>query len=712
MKNMRHYIIAAAISCALSLTASAQVKIDGCGIKSSTSFAVITDSATYAQCGEELKAYKQVLEEEGLGTLIVSAAWSSPDEVKAEILKLASGKPALEGIVLVGDVPIVMVRQGQHMTTAFKMNEEIYPIFESSVASDRFYDDFDLKFDFIKRDSLNTDLFYYRLSEDGAQHLRPDIYSARMKVPAVMKGDKYEIMRKYLRKVAKAHREDNPLDELTYFAGHGYNSDCLTIWRQKPLVFREYFPYAFDKASHNRFLNFREDEQMKWNLLSEVARPDVDLFVFSEHGAYDTQYINGTPIPKNIEEDVDHLKRSLASSYKYYGRGANRAAFLHEVDSLFHIGEEAFADSALAVYDRLDSIETRGINIYLDDIMKGHSSAKMIVFNACYNGSFHNPEGYVAGCHVFGDGESIVAQGNTINVLQDKWEDKLMGYLSIGERVGMWQKEVPYLESHLIGDPTWRFTPHSKAEAKLRDKLHNDLVFKAGDSAVWEKYTHSSEPLLRCAGITHLSYIDAKAAHSRAAQMLDDPSMTVRIHAFNAICADPDPECADYVRTALKDSYELMARSAVKMAAVLGDTTLVKDVEAFSESHPEMLRASDYASQDAVSVLNGTQYYKQCIKNAGDRSLAANRRVNAIRTFRNSRYVPAIQPLLSVVTDSTDDSYVRTVACEALGWYSQSNFRGEIISSLENALENALDKAGSERVAAEIKKTIKRLRWQ
>ncbi len=708
MKNMRHYIIAAAISCVLSLTASAQVKIDKCGIKSRTSFAVITDSATYEKCGDEIRAYKQVLEEEGLGTWIVSSSWSSPDEVKAEILKLAAGKPALEGIVLVGDVPIVMVRQGQHLTTAFKMNEEVFPIFESSVASDRFYDDFGLKFDFIKRDSLNTNLFYYRLTEEGDQHLRPDIYSARMKVPPVMKGDKYEIMRKYLRKVVKAHREYNPLDVLTYFAGHGYNSDCLTIWRQKPLVFREYFPYAFSKASHNRFLNFREDEQMKWNLLSEVARPEVDLFVFSEHGAFDTQYINGTPTPKTIGEDADRLKRSLASSYRYYGRGSNREAFLHEVDSLFHIGEEAFADSVLAVYDKLDSIETRGINIYLDDIMKGRSSARMIVFNACYNGSFHNPGGYVAGCHVFGDGGSIVAQGNTINVLQDKWEDKLMGYLSIGERVGMWQKEVPYLESHLIGDPTWRFTAHTKTEAKMRDRLHEDLVFNAGNAAVWEKYTASSEPLLRCAGITHLSYIDAKAAHKRAAQMLDDPSMTVRIHAFNALCADPESDCADYVRRALEDSYELMARTGVKMASVLGDTTLVKDVESFSEAHPEMLRASDYAATDAVNVLNGIQYYKQCIKSAGDKSLAANKRVNAIRTFRNSRYVPAIRPLLSVVADSTDDSYVRTVACEALGWYTQSNFRGEIISSLESAL----DKAGSERVASEIRKTIKRLKWQ
>ena len=69
-----------------------------------------------------------------------------------------------------------------------------------------------------------------------------------------MKGDKYEIMRKYLRKVVDAHMQNNALDNLTFFAGYGYNSDCLTLWRQKPVVFREYFPYVFSQASHNRFL--------------------------------------------------------------------------------------------------------------------------------------------------------------------------------------------------------------------------------------------------------------------------------------------------------------------------------------------------------------------------------------------------------------------------------------------------------------------------
>lgn len=704
-------ILAVVIICGISLPSWAQVSIEKCVVKSPTAFAIFTDSKTLAECSDEFHAYKQVLEEEGLGTYIVSANWTSPEEVKAEILSLSAGKPKLEGVVFAGDIPIVKIRQGQHLTTAFKMNEDTWPMAESSVASDRFYDDFDLRFDYICQDTTDTNVFYYRLSEEGAQHLHPDIYSARMKVPGAMKVDKYEAMRKYLRKVVKAHRANNVLDNITYFAGHGYNSDCLTIWRQKPMVFREYFPYAFDRASQASFLNFREDHQMKWNLLCEVAREDVDLFVFSEHGAYDTQYINKTKVASNIDEDIDFLKRSVAETYKYYESRGHGEGFLKEaVDSVYCLPRSVVSDSALAAYAIADSIDFAGANIFLDDIMKGHSNARMNVFNACYNGSFHNPEGYVAGCHVFSDGDCVVAQGNTVNVLQDKWEDKLMGYLSIGERVGMWQKEIPYLESHLIGDPTFRFTFHGKAERKMCEKLHHDLVFNEDTPSVWEKYTHSDNSLLRCAGITHLGYIDAKKAHVRAAEMMSDPSWTVRIHAFNVLATNPSPDFTLTIREGLHDIYELVARSSVKMAVAIGDTTLVTDVRAFREAHPEMVRASGYAAEDAVAILTNAGHYGKSVTGAANMSRPVKRRVNDIRTFRNARSIYAVDTLLGIAENASDDIYVRVVACETLGWYGQSVCREKIITALSRVLENETDVPES--VVKEIRKTIKRLRWE
>ena len=48
-------------------------------------------------------------------------------------------------------------------------------------------------------------------------------------------------------------------------------------------------------------------------------------------------------------------------------------------------------------------------------------------------------------------------QGNSVNALQDKWPDRYIGLLDCGVRIGQWGRHVHYLETHLIGDPTYRF---------------------------------------------------------------------------------------------------------------------------------------------------------------------------------------------------------------------------------------------------------------
>ncbi len=106
----------------------------------------------------------------------------------------------MEGLVLIGDVPVALVRNAQHMTTAFKMNEKAFPWDQSSVPTDRFYDDLNLKFEFIRQDSVNHQHFYYKLTEDSPQRLNPTFYSARIKYPEKKEGDKYAAIASYLKK--------------------------------------------------------------------------------------------------------------------------------------------------------------------------------------------------------------------------------------------------------------------------------------------------------------------------------------------------------------------------------------------------------------------------------------------------------------------------------------------------------------------------------
>ena len=109
-------------------------------IQGSSSFAVITDSRTARECRPQMTAYKQTLEAEGLPVYIVSHDWTTPEQVR-DVLRKLYAENALEGCVFIGDVPIAMITKAQHLTSAFKMDERDHPLHETSVPSDRFYDD-------------------------------------------------------------------------------------------------------------------------------------------------------------------------------------------------------------------------------------------------------------------------------------------------------------------------------------------------------------------------------------------------------------------------------------------------------------------------------------------------------------------------------------------------------------------------------------------
>ncbi|NCU33580.1 MAG: hypothetical protein EOM23_11780 [Candidatus Moranbacteria bacterium] len=153
-----------------------------------------------------------------------------------------------------------------------------------------------------------------------------------------------------------------------------------------------------------------------------------------------------------------------------------------------------------------DSTFAANINIVLSDLRDLKPQSRITIFDACYNGSFHKP-GYVAGYHVFADGNTIVAQGNTVNVLQDKWSMELVGMIAEGARIGFWQKEIQTLESHLIGDPTYRLTPGSATKSRSFEAyaLNNNLALNSHNNKVWFKYLESDNPNYQAIALKQLS---------------------------------------------------------------------------------------------------------------------------------------------------------------------------------------------------------------
>ena len=82
----------------------------------------------------------------------------------------------------------------------------------------------------------------------------------------------------------------------------------------------------------------------------------------------------------------------------------------------------------------------------------------MVIFDACYNADFREDD-CMATRYILTEGSgTIVSFGNSVNVLQDKSSSDLLGLMAVGCRIGEWARMVNILESHIIGDPTFRFT--------------------------------------------------------------------------------------------------------------------------------------------------------------------------------------------------------------------------------------------------------------
>ena len=451
-----------------------------------TAFAIIVDEMTLEKTGGAVEAYRDALEADGLSTYIVSGNWKNPDEVKAEIIKLNKRKPVLEGVVFIGDIPVALIRNAQHMTTAFKMNEDEFPFPESSVPSDRFYDDLHLTFDFICQDSVNTSHFYYKLREDSPQQLRPTFYSGRIKYPEARGGDKYEAIAKYLAKAVREKKRANLLDCFVSFTGSGYNSECLLAWMDERLALTENFPLAWKNSRTAKFLNFRMEDYMKYRLFDELQRDEMDVMLFHEHGAPDRQYICDGPAPAGLQGYMNYIKSSI---YSFVKREIERkkgtpeeimAYFTKE----YALGSDFFKDFSMEKIAEQNSLERLKTGIVLEDLKELKTNPRFVMFDACYNGSFHE-DGYIAGYYIFNDGNTVVTQGNSRNVLQDRWTIEMIGLLSQGVRVGQWNRQIATLEGHIIGDPTFHFTPFAP------NTLGMDMVTHKNDREVWEKYLDS-----------------------------------------------------------------------------------------------------------------------------------------------------------------------------------------------------------------------------
>ena len=727
---MKRYIAFAGLAFMLLQSTTAQTIVKP-SVKSKTTFAIVTDEKSYEQAKNEIDAYRTSVEQEGLGTYLLIDDWKSPQPIRELLIKLHADKKApLEGCAFVGDIPVPMVRDAQHLCSAFKRKQSD-AWHKSSVPSDRYYDDFGLKFDYLKQDSVNTDYHYVSLRADGNQYLSPDIYSGRIRPTRAEGMDKYQLLRDYLKKVVAEKQSNNKLDQLTMARGHGYNSEDMLAWSGEQLALREQLPQLFLPGNLVKFYDFNFQFPAKFIYLNEVQRDDLDIMLFHHHGNPDAQYINGYQLPVNVQACIESIKLYVRSKVPARAEKVGREQAIKDYAKQLNIPESWCEESFDINKQKLDSIYHYHMDIHMEEMPELRPNARFVMFDACFNGSFHL-DNYMAGSYIFNPGKTVATLACSVNSIQDKWPNEFLGLMAAGMRIGQFTRLTCFLENHLIGDPTLRFVPTADAGFDINEAL----TLKTDDIDFWKSQLTSPMADMQALALRELS----DAGYKDMVSLLEDsyfhsPYFMVRLEAFRLLALNYPAQSVKVMIAALNDSYELIRRYAAEYVIKNGSPELLEPWIAgyLHRAHEKRFRFKVMGGLDAFPYdMTKAEVEKQAAKmNLYDRS-----HVNAIlsaiprqqegmerdlktitdpkskpswvdRDLRIFRNFPTggkpLEMLIAFVKDESRNIDHRVLAAEVLGWYNMYYDKASIVSALKDY------KTKDDALKNEIKKTIARL---
>jgi hypothetical protein len=520
------------------------------------------------------------------------------------------------------------------------------------------------------------------------------------------------------------------------FTGHGYHSEALPAWEWELHSLREQFPQLFNPGHMIKNLNHTFSNHMKRIILTEMQRPELDIILFHAHGADDAQYLSGYPPAENIAQNIKSIKlylRNRLRRAKRWGHEPQEAKeyFIKKYNLPEEWFEGAFVDSVM----QADSTYGASLDIYAADMKGVKPQAKFIMFDECFNGQFTKTP-YIAGNYVFGEGRTIVSIANSVNVKQDIWADEFLGMVNLGMRIGEWHKTRNYLESHLIGDPTFHFNQGLSAE--LLKNLYSSNNWWGNQ--YWEKLIEHKDPALRALAVYKLYQKKKNRFIPELVEIYEnDKSFNVRLEALKCLAATRSEEFENILLKAAEDPSEMIRRlTMIWMGKIGREGYLPVLAERLFYDHSD--RVSRH-SKEAMGFINSTKAKQVCTRmienmpHSADKEILTKNtthslkrthgwlydellpaiqsdtlelkdKIGSVRTFRNYTFHDGIDELIGVMGDNQTDSKLRIKIAEALGWFTFSHRREEIITACNELLQ---DEGISSELKQELIKTRKRL---
>ena len=697
-------------------------------------FAIVIDPKSYNEAKTQVEAYASAVEQlHGMKPYIVIDRWQVPDSIRATLIRMHSQKqdPVI-GAVFVGDIPVAMVRDAQHMTSAFKMDQR-RDRRESSVPSDRYYDDFGLKFNSLGKDETKP-YFYYSLRADSRQNLQPTIFSGRIRPTDAGGTSRYEKLRSYLSKLVEEKRRQRSLQQMFYFSGHGYISESKVARIDEKGSYLEHFPELRGRINRIGYLDHSDHNPVKTMLMDELMRTDLELAVLHHHGYWDTQYLNTLVKPQTVRGAKDFVTRYCREHiYEAKQRGKNADSLRVALEKKFDLPQSWLANALAPELTKQDSLDEAASDLHLEDF-KGYGfrpNVPVVVIDACFCGSFHQDD-CIANEYLFQPGRTVVCIANTVNVLQDKWSDRLLGLLSNGGCVGDIARYSTYLESHVIGDPTFRFASTNGKTLNL------DHIINEDKPSVWKKLLNNDHPDIQALAIEHLFRHNLISSAKLRSIYESSPYATVRLQALEKIALMGDDNFIEVLKEASQDSHELVQRQALRLIGKSGDERLIPalikvcisnntsdrsnfnaiaDLSVFPKD--KLLAEFDrqfnsptvcYMQKDSVRTKIRRTIERSADKWTKDTELIVNpsttakKRIMCIRQCRNFMAHGLIPMLIDYLPKADADS--QKALLEAFGWHNYSTMVPRMI---EAAKAIAADTRYDEAVRNEATKTIARL---
>jgi hypothetical protein len=696
-----------------------------------SSFAIVIDNEHYQQLSKEISAYRSILLEEGLNVHLVIEQDPQPENIRQYLYKLYTDS-FLEGVVFIGNIPVPMIRDAQHLTSTFKMPQQMDWI-ESSVPSDRFYDDFDLKFEFIKKDEENKLLYYYKLLPESDHAISMDIYSGRIKAPATSIDESVAYIRKYLNKLVSERQKNNPLSHVLAFTGEGYNSNALNSWGSLVTGYRTQFADLYQQPNHIRFMNFRNKENIKPVLMSTLKNHELDFAYLNGHGLPDEQILSGNPEVSNPQASMENVSRYVRQKIRETDE-AQQSERKNQFQRILGLNDKWFGNIFDTTVIAADSLYDAQKVISIADLRSAEINARLVYIDACLTGSFQLND-YLAAHYPFGNGQNIAAIANSVGVLQDLWANQLIGLLQFGTRIGNILKHTAYLETHIFGDPTFFFNHKEDVTVWNNHITHNKNI------QYWKKQLSAQHPDIQALALTKISQLDKK---EKATALLrnyfyNSSLETVRTTCFLLLKKIQPVDWYKIVIDASQDNFEYLRRIAITEMGEIGHPSFIQPmielyfqdrhtnrtvfnverVMLFFEKESVLTAIDSAAAHQPIFDRIAIEELKEKVSKESffdkayldlNKSETTNRQagfaITIMRAYRFHQYVPV---MIEFIRSNLKNEEQIIPALEALSWFNRSVQKQAIIEVCQEVIDS---KQTSEKARQEAFRTKKILQYQ